>query len=329
MKRMVFRAIAVVMVAVMGIGMGMPISAMASNVRRINIDGVYYESIEVRRKAVNLGVCDSILNTDWYAQFILFEGQRYSLGNFRGEVNAGIIETNMFRIASPAIVDGAMHLLRADAPVSVTPVVPATVPVVTPNAGASDSSDNVVAPEANVSSDILANVALPVVSSSIVIPNRKLTECELQAWIDEYWELGGPSEFELESLRLVNVERTSRGLNALIWCNYIGMSSRLYSQTMVHLGLPLGHSEGPYGGSRRTAELFDIPLRPGHSFVVIANNGGSNHATAEISVRRFMSSPGHRAAILHPDAIYFGTGRYAGRSSETGQMMSRNYMQFR
>jgi len=143
--------------------------------------------------------------------------------------------------------------------------------------------------------------------SSITIPNRHMTSSEKQEWIDEYNANGGASAFELEVIRLVNAERVNYGLNSLEICHILMLASRFYVQTLSNLEAPLGHSEGPYGGSFETADAF------GDRMVGIrAAVGTAGRWTPESVVQGWMDSPGHRANILSEGVTRTGTGFYLG-----------------
>jgi len=144
-------------------------------------------------------------------------------------------------------------------------------------------------------------------TSNITIPNHRLSSEERQTWIDEYNANGGASAFELEVIRLVNVERANYGLAPLAICHTLMLASRFYAQTMANLNTNLGHSEGPYGGSFATADAFgDRMVR------MRAANGIAGRWTPEAAVEGWMNSPGHRANILHPNATRIGTGFHLG-----------------
>ena len=180
-------------------------------------------------------------------------------------------------------------------PVTVTPEQPA---VVTPSVPVQP-----VAPTAPATQDDRYAPFL-YTQSQITLPNRRLTEQERQAWIDEYNEMGGASEFELEVLRLVNEERTSRGLNPVTWDNGLAMASRNYAQQMANLNTTLGHREGPYGGSRETGRTFGVV----NNFA----NGAAGRWTPEALVQAWMNSTGHRNNILARNARYAGFGSQLG-----------------
>jgi len=144
-------------------------------------------------------------------------------------------------------------------------------------------------------------------ASSITIPNRRLTVQERQEWIDEYMEMGGATAFELEVVRLVNVERVAQGLNPVELCHTLMLAARFYAQTMANLNTTLGHREGPYGGSFETADAFGdrmVGLR--------AANGIAGRWTPADAVQGWMDSPGHRANILNPNITRMGTGFHLG-----------------
>ena len=140
--------------------------------------------------------------------------------------------------------------------------------------------------------------------SSIILPDRRLTNDERIEWILDYLEHGGPSEFELEVIRLVNEVRQRYGLNLLAINEPLMLAARFYTQTKTNLGLPLGHTEGPYGGSAGTARAF------GSSWNTA--NGARSQATPEAVVDGWMNSPGHRRNILNSSSRSIGVGRYGG-----------------
>jgi len=144
-------------------------------------------------------------------------------------------------------------------------------------------------------------------TSSITIPNRRLTAEERQAWIDEYNLMGGPSAFELEVVRLVNVERANYNLPPLEICYTLMLAARFYAQTMANLNTTLGHTEGPYGGSFGTADAFGDRMVSWRGA-----NGIAGFWTPESAVQGWMDSPGHRANILNTRATRMGTGFQLG-----------------
>jgi len=143
-------------------------------------------------------------------------------------------------------------------------------------------------------------------SSSITIPNRQLTVAERQAWIDEY-NTTGATAFELEVVRLTNIERTNRGLAPLELCHTLMLAARFHAQTMSNLNTTLSHTVGPYGGSFGVADAFGDQI-----VAARAANGLAGRWTPEAAVQSWMDSPDHRENILHPQLTRIGTGFYLG-----------------
>ena len=159
------------------------------------------------------------------------------------------------------------------------------------------------------------NAQLPFPQSRIPLPNRRLTATERSEWISEYREMGGPFQFELEVIRLVNNERRAHGLSSVRLDTTLAMAARFYAQTMSVFGTTnnWSHNVGPYrvanashGASRNVAEAFGGRLRW---------NGGNAAAglrTPESLVQAWMNSSGHRAYILSPEHRYIGVGAHTG-----------------
>jgi len=138
--------------------------------------------------------------------------------------------------------------------------------------------------------------------SSITLPNRRLTESERQDWVTEYNAMGGASAFELEVIRLVNEIRNEHGLPPFEICETLMMAARFYSQTIGNLELPIGHNEGPYGGSRGTVHAFGMARG-------IAN-GNAGARTPEGVIEAWRNSPTHWENILRNTStilVGFGT----------------------
>ena len=145
--------------------------------------------------------------------------------------------------------------------------------------------------------------AVPGTQSAILLPDRRLTDEERAAWIAEYEALGGPSEFELEVVRIINEIRAEHGLDQLAICLRLMMSTRFYTQTLATFGL-WGHGEGPYGGSGATAAAFGTNWNTAN-----LTSAGSSPQSA---VNSWMGSDGHRRNILNPDSGRIGIGTNGG-----------------
>ena len=149
------------------------------------------------------------------------------------------------------------------------------------------------------------------VRSSITIPNRLMTGDELNAWIEEYQELGGITAFELEVVDIINAERARYGLHPLTISHELSMAARFKSQKMYDLryfghrspvlqGMPHGYRDTMFG-HRNIQDGF---------FGTWENLSGRHYPTPESVVNAWMNSPGHRAAIMLEDALTVGIGRF-------------------
>ncbi|MCL1842640.1 MAG: stalk domain-containing protein [Defluviitaleaceae bacterium] len=141
-------------------------------------------------------------------------------------------------------------------------------------------------------------------TSDIAIPNRRLSADERQNWINEYEEMGGASAFELEAIRIINDIRREHGLTELQIDPALMYASRFYAQTLSNLDRPLGHREGPYGGSGATAQAFGASWN--------AANAQAGARTPQALVDSWMNSPGHRANILNENLRIIGLGSQLG-----------------
>jgi len=155
-----------------------------------------------------------------------------------------------------------------------------------------------------------------VAPSSITLPNRRLTNAELITWINDY-RVYGAFLVELEVVRLVNIERTNRGLASVSIDQPLMQAARFFAQQANDLrGLYSGtHNFGPYatnpsaqhGASANVAAAFGGRLRW---------NGGNWYSggmlSASFLVNGWMNSPGHRDYILSPEHRFIGVGQYPG-----------------
>jgi len=141
--------------------------------------------------------------------------------------------------------------------------------------------------------------------SSITLPRRRLIPDEISAWISEYHALGGINEFEMEVMRLTNIERTNAGLAPLTYNPEIMMAARFKSHSMADLDY-FDHSHPIYGNfTNAPRELFNT--------VVAAENVAIWQLTPQEVVAAWMDSEGHRANILDPLSTQIGAGFFRGR----------------
>jgi len=147
-------------------------------------------------------------------------------------------------------------------------------------------------------------------ASSITLPNRRLTEPERQAWIDEYNALGGMNAFELEIIRLTNEYRAASGLDQLMIDFDSAIIARFHSQTLATPGIPRGttlHNTGPYGGASEIASAWNLRTRSGNAHI--------GRRTPDEVFDAWLSSEGHRSNILRTTHQNIGVGSVVGNFS--------------
>ncbi|MCL1844249.1 MAG: CAP domain-containing protein [Defluviitaleaceae bacterium] len=150
--------------------------------------------------------------------------------------------------------------------------------------------------------------------SAITLPDRVLTIPEMNRWIAEYLELGGPNAFELEAVRLLNEIRAEHGLSPVIISENLMMAARFHTQIMSDLGIDFSsglglhsaHITGPYGGGLAVAgSVFGNSGAGGANFVGLSS-GNYNPASP---IDSWMNSPGHRANMLRQgETVGIGIG---------------------
>ena len=142
--------------------------------------------------------------------------------------------------------------------------------------------------------------------SATTLANRRITETELAAWVAEYWELGGINAFELEVVRLINIERENVGLAPLALDPLLMMAARFHSQEMADLRF-FSHRSPHHGRGRDRAVMFGHENIQEDVWGVMENISGSTRSP-ETVVQGWMRSAGHRATILDADAIFLTIG---------------------
>jgi uncharacterized YkwD family protein len=105
---------------------------------------------------------------------------------------------------------------------------------------------------------------------------------------------------EQQMWQLVNMERTSRGLNALQIHPGLVKLARMKSQDMITHNY-FSHQSPTYGSP------FDMMRREGISYRFAGENL-AGAPTVERAHTALMNSPGHRANILNPNFTHIGIG---------------------
>jgi len=135
-----------------------------------------------------------------------------------------------------------------------------------------------------------------------VIPERELTQYELNQWIREYHSNGGIHAFELEVLALVNEIRAGHGLATLDLSPTLMIASRFKAQSTIDIGY-FSHTSPVYGHfANISRQLFNYPI------AAMAENIARGQRTPEAVVAAWMDSQGHRNNILNPIYTEMGVG---------------------
>ena len=107
--------------------------------------------------------------------------------------------------------------------------------------------------------------------------------------------------FEVEVVRLVNTERTKRGLSPLVENWQLSRVARYKSQDMKDGGY-FSHTSPTYGSPYQMMKSFGISYR------TAGENIARGQRTAQEVVSAWMNSSGHRANILNSSYTEIGVG---------------------
>ncbi|OQB20492.1 MAG: Chlorophenol reductase precursor [Firmicutes bacterium ADurb.Bin182] len=107
--------------------------------------------------------------------------------------------------------------------------------------------------------------------------------------------------FETECIRLINIERTNRGLQALQTNWELSRCARYKSQDMINKNY-FSHQSPTYGSPFTMMQSFGL------KFSAAAENIAYGQRTAREVVNAWMNSPGHRANILSQAYTVTGVG---------------------
>ena len=117
------------------------------------------------------------------------------------------------------------------------------------------------------------------------------------SWYEKIFEnLTYSATFEEEVLRLVNIERTKRGIAPLRMHKDLQITARIKAGEMVKYNY---YEHGSY------PDLPDYLIK---TYYNIGENIAMGQTTPAEVVRDWMNSPGHRANILEPEYVYIGVG---------------------
>lgn len=138
-----------------------------------------------------------------------------------------------------------------------------------------------------------------VKNASLIYPGQKLTI----PTIDDI------KAKEAEVVRLVNIERTKRGLQPVTNNWQLARVARYKSQDMINKNY-FSHNSPTYGSPFNMMESFGI------RFSAAGENIASGQKTPAEVVAAWMNSPGHRANILSPTYNQLGVGLAISKSGK-------------
>jgi len=153
----------------------------------------------------------------------------------------------------------------------------------------------------------------PVPQSQITLNNRRLSDTEMNAWVAEYYAMGGPSQFELDMLAAVNETRAQHGARALEMDTTLMKAARLHTQFLADLNwsaardLMAMHTANPYGSSLQLA--ISMGMRGNAS---AANGSPGSRMNIQGIINGWLNSPGHRENLLSSRYTVFGFGYSLG-----------------
>jgi len=152
--------------------------------------------------------------------------------------------------------------------------------------------------------------------SSITLPNRRLTDSELEAWIVEYNEMGGATAFELGVIREINRVREQYGLHPLALNPSLMMSARLKTQEFGDLQY-FSHYSPVHGTVSAASRMFGFEGFAGETITRSGSNSVPvfNSTPERIVGGMLASSRGHRDILLSPIAQSVGFGSFFSPNS--------------
>ncbi len=109
------------------------------------------------------------------------------------------------------------------------------------------------------------------------------------------------NEFDQNILKLVNIERTTRGLDPLSIDRQLDQAANLHNDEMVRADMMSHQLPGE-------ASLGDRVTATGYSWTRVGENIAAGYTTPEAVVEAWMNSTGHKENILNPEFTHIGIG---------------------
>ncbi|UOQ45152.1 CAP domain-containing protein [Halobacillus salinarum] len=132
--------------------------------------------------------------------------------------------------------------------------------------------------------------------------------------IDQYQ----PSEYEKQVVKLVNEERSKKGLDPLKMNDRLSGLAHKKSQDMADNNY-FSHTSPTYGSP------FDMMKQFGFTYKAAGENIAAGQKTPEQVVQGWMNSPGHRANILNENFTEIGVG-YVEGSGQYGTYWTQEFI---
>jgi uncharacterized YkwD family protein len=118
-------------------------------------------------------------------------------------------------------------------------------------------------------------------------------------------EPAGELSFQLEVIRLVNIEREKEGMKPLSACDHLMQVAEIKSMDMVENSY-FSHTSPVYGGLRDLLTHYQV------IYSTSGENIAAGQRTPEEVMKGWMNSTGHRSNILHPGFTRMGVGTVEG-----------------
>ena len=108
-------------------------------------------------------------------------------------------------------------------------------------------------------------------------------------------------QFDQRILELVNIERTSRGLDPLLIDDQLDQAANFHNDEMVKADRLSHQLPGE-------DDLGDRVTATGYDWRLVGENIAAGYATPEAVVEGWMNSSGHKKNILNPKFTHIGIG---------------------
>jgi len=153
---------------------------------------------------------------------------------------------------------------------------------------------------------LLSLVGIPAISASATQEQTQVSSVygiknSFKNSIKDKSQTRGVVNFEVELLKLTNLERQKVGLAPLKMSSQLARAAQLHSTDMANNNY-FSHT------GRNGSSMVARAKATGYKYSFLGENITAGRATPEGAVRQWMNSPKHRAAILNRDFTEIGFG---------------------